>query len=126
MEQRDRQRHSRASCARCCRVTSVPTRLEQHETAPGFDYGEFFFMDAAAESDPWAAQEGDGVDAIDVAHERGERLAFIHEIGAILAPIQYDFAARVFVELWSDRPEEAIDDDADDVAELDIDLSGGL
>jgi hypothetical protein len=40
--------------------------------------------------------------------------------------VQCDFAARVVVELWTAPPEETLDDDADDVAELDIDLIAGL
>jgi hypothetical protein len=67
-----------------------------------------------------------GVDAIDVAFARDEHVAFANGIGVVLAPVQYDLAARVWVELWTDRPQEALDDDADDVAELDIDLLGGL
>jgi hypothetical protein len=53
-------------------MNGMPARFERFETAPGFDFGEFFFMDA--EGDPWSVQEGDGVDAVDVAHARGEHL----------------------------------------------------
>ena len=106
------------------KIDAMPTRIEQFVTAPGFDFGEFFFMDAAG--DPWSVQEGDGVDAVDVAHARGEHVAFANGIGVVLAPVQCDFAARVVVELWTARPEDTLDEDADDVAELDIDLVGGL
>ena len=107
-------------------IRTMPTRIAQYETTPGFDFGEFFFMDAATELDPWAAQASDAVDAVDVAAARNEHVAFANGIGVVLAPVQYDFAARVVVEVWTARPEVMLDNDADDLAELDIDLVGGL
>lgn len=98
--------------------------LERHEAVPGYGHHEFFLWDGGRQQEIWAAQETWGVDAVEIAARDGTHVASAHGLIVVVAPAFADYVARVVIERWDADPGVGADDDACDLAEVDLDLTG--
>jgi hypothetical protein len=102
----------------------VATRLASWEAIRSYDHGEFFFWDGAM---PWGDPNSDGpLPAIEAAQEAGHDVAFVEGCGVVFGPRSFESDALVVVETWDATPALELDAEASSLAELDLDLEGGL